>query len=184
MLQRLLRELRILRARVWFRVHGVRTGVRPLIKGKAPYLDARGAVTSIGSRAVIYGFEAPVHLRTDDGARLTIGDRLMMNSGSSIHASSVTEIGDGLKLGPFASIADTNSHELSPGLGVTSQPVHIGNEVWICRSAIVLPGVSIGDGAVVAAGAIVTSDVAAFTVVAGNPARVVRNLEVSSEPRK
>jgi phosphonate metabolism protein (transferase hexapeptide repeat family) len=55
-----------------------------------------------------------------------------------------------------------------------SQRVHIGHDVWIGQGAIVLPGRSIGTGAVVAAGAIVTKDVAAYTVVAGNPARPIR----------
>jgi phosphonate metabolism protein (transferase hexapeptide repeat family) len=55
-----------------------------------------------------------------------------------------------------------------------SHRVHIGHDVWIGRSAIVLPGRNIGTGAVVAAGAIVTKDVPAYTIVGGNPARVVR----------
>jgi phosphonate metabolism protein (transferase hexapeptide repeat family) len=52
--------------------------------------------------------------------------------------------------------------------------VHIGHDVWIGHGAIVLPGRNIGTGAVVAAGAIVTKDVPAYTIVAGNPARIVR----------
>lgn len=53
--------------------------------------------------------------------------------------------------------------------------VRIGNDVWIGRSAVVLPGVTIGDGAVVGAGAIVTKDVPAYAIVAGNPARLLRH---------
>jgi phosphonate metabolism protein (transferase hexapeptide repeat family) len=52
--------------------------------------------------------------------------------------------------------------------------VHIGHDVWIGHGAIVLPGRNIGTGAVIAAGAIVTKDVPAYTIVAGNPARIVR----------
>ena len=55
-----------------------------------------------------------------------------------------------------------------------SHHVHIGHDVWIGHGAIVLPGRNIGTGAVVAAGAIVTKDVPAYTIVAGNPARIVR----------
>jgi phosphonate metabolism protein (transferase hexapeptide repeat family) len=56
----------------------------------------------------------------------------------------------------------------------TSHRVHIGHDVWIGHGAIVLPGRSIGTGAAVAAGAIVTKDVPAYTIVAGNPARPIR----------
>ena len=55
-----------------------------------------------------------------------------------------------------------------------SQRVFIGNDVWIGHGAVILPGRRIGDGAVVAAGAIVTKDVAPYAIVAGNPARFVR----------
>jgi phosphonate metabolism protein (transferase hexapeptide repeat family) len=55
-----------------------------------------------------------------------------------------------------------------------SHPVHIGHDVWIGHGAIILPGRSIGTGAVVAAGAVVTKDVPAYTIVAGNPARIIR----------
>jgi acetyltransferase-like isoleucine patch superfamily enzyme len=62
--------------------------------------------------------------------------------------------------------------------------VHIGDNVWIGRSAIILPGVTIGDNAVVAAGAVVTKDVEEATLVAGNPARVVRTLVVDDGWRR
>src|SRR6478609_389418 len=55
-----------------------------------------------------------------------------------------------------------------------SHPVHIGHDVWIGHGAIILPGRSIGTGAVVAAGAVVTKDVPAYTIVAGNPARIIK----------
>ena len=62
----------------------------------------------------------------------------------------------------------------SPEALVTNGPIRIGNDVWIGAGAQVLSGVTIGDGAIVAAGAIVTRDVAPYAVVAGNPARLLR----------
>ena len=56
-------------------------------------------------------------------------------------------------------------------------PIHIGKNVWIGANAMVLPGVTIGDGAVIAAGAIVTKDVPPFTVVGGSPAKVIKMIE-------
>lgn len=57
------------------------------------------------------------------------------------------------------------------------RPISIGDDVWVGGAAVICPGVSIGEGAVVGAGSVVTRDVEAFTVVAGNPARVIRQLE-------
>jgi acetyltransferase-like isoleucine patch superfamily enzyme len=64
---------------------------------------------------------------------------------------------------------------------VPARPVRIGRNVWIGFDACVLPGVTIGEGAVVGARSVVAEDVAAYTVVAGNPARVIRRLEEASE---
>lgn len=61
-----------------------------------------------------------------------------------------------------------------PAEPLTRGPVRIGNDVWVCSRAIILSGVSIGDGAVVGAGAVVARDVPPYAVVAGNPARIMR----------
>lgn len=58
---------------------------------------------------------------------------------------------------------------------VVNGPTEIGNDVWIGRRAIIMPGITIGDGAVVGAGSIVTKDVAPYAIVAGNPAKLIRN---------
>jgi tetrahydrodipicolinate N-succinyltransferase len=69
------------------------------------------------------------------------------------------------------------THGLPIPAAVEPQPVHIGRNVWIGFDACVLPGVSIGDGSVVGAKSVVTEDVPPYTVVAGNPARVIRRLQ-------
>lgn len=61
------------------------------------------------------------------------------------------------------------------------KPVIIGNDVWIGAQAIILPGVTVGDGAIVGAGAVVAKPVAPFTIVAGNPARVIGQRESGRE---
>lgn len=58
-----------------------------------------------------------------------------------------------------------------------AHPIHIGDNVWIAANVVILPGVSIGEGAVVGAGSVVTKDVAPFTLVAGNPAHVIKKIE-------
>ena len=64
---------------------------------------------------------------------------------------------------------------------VPAQPVRIGRNVWIGLDACVLPGVTVGEGAVVGARSVVVADVPAYTIVAGNPARVIRRLEEASD---
>ena len=74
-------------------------------------------------------------------------------------------------------IQDTDFHPVLDDNGQPkpiSKPIHIGNKVWICAKATILKGVTIGDGAIVAAGAVVTKDVPAYSLVAGNPTRVIK----------
>ena len=61
--------------------------------------------------------------------------------------------------------------------GALAKPIHIGRNVWIGFDCVVLPGVTIGDGAIVGARSVVTEDVPPFTLVAGNPARMIRPIE-------
>jgi acetyltransferase-like isoleucine patch superfamily enzyme len=65
---------------------------------------------------------------------------------------------------------------------VPARPIHIGNNVWIGFDSCVLPGSNIGDGAIVGARSVVVEDVPPYTVVAGNPARVIRQLEPGESP--
>ena len=85
------------------------------------------------------------------------------------------EIGDDVLIGHQVVIATLN-HDLDPAKrgNMTPAPVKIGNKVWIGAHATVLPGVTVGEGAVIAAGAVVTKDVPANTVVAGVPAKPIK----------
>ena len=68
----------------------------------------------------------------------------------------------------------SNNHDLHDRMLLTCKPVHIGKNVWVGAGATILPGVTVGDNAVVAAGAVVTKDVAPNTIVGGNPAKLIR----------
>ena len=80
----------------------------------------------------------------------------------------------------------TATHPIDPiprGLGWESgAPIAIGNDVWVGGGAIILPGITIGDGAVIGAGAVVTKNVAPYTIVAGNPAKFIKNVPRSDAP--
>jgi putative colanic acid biosynthesis acetyltransferase WcaF len=84
------------------------------------------------------------------------------------------EIGDHATVSQYAMLC-TASHEISdPHMGLTTAPIIIGAEAWICAKAFIVPGVSVGRGAVVGAQAVVTRDVPEWIIVAGNPARTIR----------
>lgn len=110
---------------------------------------------------------------------VTIGDACLMSPGSRISASDDVTLGDGVMLANGAYITDSDWHGLYDRIDRDEQvtPVKIGDNVWIGDHATVLKGVTIGDNSVVAAGAMVTRDVPANVVVAGNPAKVVRALD-------
>jgi acetyltransferase-like isoleucine patch superfamily enzyme len=111
-----------------------------------------------------------------DGGHLEIGTRSFINDCSTVTCFEHIKIGSGCAISWNANILDTNAHELTVE-GIPrprSQGVTIGDHVWIGTGATVLAGVTIGDGAVVAAGSVVTSEVPSKALVAGNPARVIR----------
>jgi acetyltransferase-like isoleucine patch superfamily enzyme len=89
------------------------------------------------------------------------------------------DIGDHVAIAQFVSLI-ASGHGTTPGIPIHLQPVptkrniRMGDDVWIGAGSVILPGVSIGSGAVIGAGSIVTKDVAANTIMAGNPARVLR----------
>jgi maltose O-acetyltransferase len=107
--------------------------------------------------------------------RLTIGEHTIMNVGCQLELNDTITIGDHVALGHEVMIL-TTTHRIGPRskrAGPTHQaPVTIGNGVWIGARATILPGITIGDGAVVAAGSVVNKDVPPNTVVAGVPATV------------
>lgn len=111
-----------------------------------------------------------------NGGVLTIGRNTYMNE-SLIQCANYISIGDDCAIAPDVLIQDTDFHPILGDDGKPkpiSKPIKIGNKVWICAKAIILKGVSIGDGAIIAAGAVVTKNVPPYTCVAGNPARVVK----------
>jgi|SRR5699024_5203325 len=115
---------------------------------------------------------------TDFGKNITIGKNVFFNTGCSFQDRGGINIGDGALIGMNVTIATLN-HGLSLETRNTTyaSPVNIGDNVWIGSSATILPGVTIGDNAVVAAGAVVTKDVPENTVVAGVPAKATKKIE-------
>jgi carbonic anhydrase/acetyltransferase-like protein (isoleucine patch superfamily) len=139
-----------------------------------------GEGSMIGHQSILDLLPDPQLGRTAQPS-LKIGRHTAINEFNNIRAGNApVTIGDGCLLSQFVSIIDAN-HGTARGAFMRDQRhdlggagVHIGDDVWIGAHAVILPGVQIGDGAVVAAGAIVTRDVPAYAVVAGVPAEIKR----------
>ncbi|MCC3269496.1 sugar O-acetyltransferase [Arthrobacter gengyunqii] len=114
----------------------------------------------------------------DFGRNITLGKRVFINSGCRFQDQGGISIGDDCLIGHNAVLATLN-HDLSPSrrADMHPAPITIGRNVWLGSNVTVLPGVTIGNDAVVAAGAVVTKDVPARSVVVGSPARVIRSVE-------
>lgn len=119
----------------------------------------------IGPRTTLRGGTIPTRLQVAPGALLEIGEGGVLNYGVLLEAHALVKIGTGCKVGSLVHVSDACGHRQGP--------VIIGDDVWIAHGAIVEPGVTIGDGAVIAAGSVVTSDVPARHLASGNPARAV-----------
>lgn len=115
-------------------------------------------------------------LNINYGPGLTLGSDCFINYGCTLLALGGITIGDGVFIGPHCVIA-TEYHPEDPLARHTllTKPVVIGPNAWLGASVTVLAGVTIGADAIVAAGSVVTGDVPAGTVVAGIPAKVIRN---------
>lgn len=112
-------------------------------------------------------------------SRIILGNNVFLGFGTQINVGDVCTIGDDSLIAPGVIIADAYHVHRDTSAPIRSQgciykPVTIGNDVWIASGAIVLPGVAVGDHAIIAAGAVVNTDVPPYAIVAGVPARVVR----------
>lgn len=110
-------------------------------------------------------------------AKIEIGDRVGI-SGATISSASQITIGSGTLVGSGALIMDHDAHGIHPStrnnpLFIRNKPIIVGENVFIGARSIILKGVNIGQGAVVAAGSVVTGSVEPMTIVAGNPAKVM-----------
>lgn len=149
---------------------------QPFLAAKRALLRSLGA--SIGQRVMIY----PNVVIVPISGRFILGDDVDLGSGVLITTPGGVSIGDRTMIGYGTKILSAN-HTVPRGRGPvfgaghTSAPVTIGRDVWLGANVVVLPGVSIGEGAIVAAGAIVTKSIPPFTIAAGVPAIVIRERE-------
>ena len=136
--------------------------------------ELRALFSQLTGRPVDESFALFPPFYTDCGKNIHIGKHVFINMGCKFQDQGGIFIGDGALIGHNVVLATLN-HAMQPERrgDMLPAPIHIGKRVWIGSNAAVLPGVTIGDGAVVAAGAVVTKDVPANAVVGGVPAKVI-----------
>lgn len=173
---------------------GVQVGAGVSAHGPVGLLRWPGSRMSIGAgaslisswrRATAAALAHPVRLRTfGPGASIEIGPGCQL-SGTSITArSTVIRLGRQVMVGPNCIVVDSDFHAhwppearaTEPGME-GDRPVTIGDYVWIGMNCLILKGVTIGEGAIIGAGSVVTRDVPPFCLAAGSPARVLRCLK-------
>ena len=111
-------------------------------------------------------------ISVNPGGHLQLGSGYA-NNNITIDCFERVDIGQGVAISKGVTIRDSDSHSIN-GKNRISAPIIIGNHVWIGLNATILKGVSIGDGAVIAAGAVVTRDVPANALVGGVPAKIIK----------
>ena len=118
---------------------------------------------------------------TDCGKNIKIGKNVFINACCRFQDQGGIEIGDGSLIGHNTTIATLN-HDFNPAKrqNLTPRPVKKGKNVWIGSDCTILPGVIIGDGAIIGAGSVVTKSVPANAIAVGNPARVIKEIEVNN----
>jgi len=149
--------------------------------GSSIFLGSHVTLDS-STRANPLGGSSPCVLRTmSPTAQLTLRDRVGISS-SVIVAGNSIEIGEDTILGAGSMVLDNDFHNLGPGFSwlteysKNSKPVKIGRGCFIGARSIILKGVTLGDRVIIGAGSVVTKDIPAYSIAAGNPARIVGSI--------
>lgn len=143
---------------------------------KAPTVQLNGKMI-LGNLVRIWSNINPTHLLIGKDAVLSIGDHSYIN-GALISATKRVEIGANCYIAPMVQIIDNDQFGLGLENPKTAAAIVIEEDAWLATRCLITKGVTIGKGAVVAVGAVVTEDVAPYTVVAGAPAKLIRRLSV------
>jgi maltose O-acetyltransferase len=161
----------------WYFRNAAELGARTRIWGH-PNVTIDGTLR-VGPRVRIASTVATVEIVVTRSGVLEIGESVFINYGCSIGATKLVRIGARSSFGPHVMIMDNDFHQLDPERRndvPASDPVIIGDNVWLGARVIVLRGVTIGEGSVIGAGSVVSKDVPARSLAGGIPAKVIRSL--------
>jgi acetyltransferase-like isoleucine patch superfamily enzyme len=151
-------------------------GSLPTINGKC-IIKNDGEFT-IGNNFSVRAKPLPVFITVFENAKLKIGDNVFLNYGVDIGCTKQITIGNNVLIGDLTNIIDNNFHPVDPNDKAIGKNIVIQDNVWIGNHCIILPGVCIGHNSVVAAGSVVTHDIPDNVLVAGVPAKLIRELSI------
>lgn len=150
-----------------------RVGPWPRLFGRV-MVKNHGRIT-IGERLLMYGGTVRGELVTAPGGIIEIGNQVFINYGVSISAHTLVKIGNRCQIGNYSLLMDNDYHRIGDKTMLGhSTPIILQDDVWLGARVIVLKGVTIGQGAVIGAGSVVTRDIPPRSVAVGQPARVVK----------
>jgi maltose O-acetyltransferase len=161
----------------WALRHADQLGARVRLRGR-PAVTNEGRMV-IGERVQLISTIATLELATERTGVLEIGARSLINFGCSLVATELVSIGQRCHIGPYTILLDNDYHRVEPERRLErpqSRPIIIEDDVWIGIRSIVMCGVRVGAGSCIAAGSVVTHDVPPRTLIAGVPARPIREL--------
>ncbi len=145
----------------------------------------RALFAKLIGRPVDEGFTLFPPFYTDFGKNISLGKRVFINAGCCFQDQGGIEIGDDCLIGHQVVLATLN-HDPDPQKrgNMFPAPIRLGRRVWVGSHATILPGVTVGDNAIIAAGAVVTRDVPANAVAGGVPARILKTLPAAQPVRE
>lgn len=138
----------------------------------------------IGDRVTLHGSTSFYAAKVFTRPRLVIGDRTHCGSFFNVSVGAGVQIGNDVLIANRVTLVAYDGHPLDmelrrrglPAEAASSRPIFIDDDVWICQGAVIMKGVRVGRGSIIAADAVVVKDVPPYSVVAGNPAKIVKTL--------
>lgn len=147
------------------------------ISSSDPAAQEKKAKEILGSHGKRVSMQAPIHF--DNGKNIHVGEDFLSNYNLTILDIAPVNIGHNVMIGPNVDIYTVNHPTTAIGRReylAQATPVNIGNDVWIGGRVVILPGVTIGNNVVIAAGAVVTHDIPDNSIAAGVPTKVIKHL--------
>lgn len=144
-----------------------------------PEAQTKKAKEILGSHGERVSMQAPIHF--DNGKNIHVGEDFLSNYNLTILDIAPVNIGKHVMIGPNVDIYTVNHPMTAEGRRkylAQASPVNIGNDVWIGGRVVVLPGITIGNNCIIAAGAVVTKDIPDNSLAVGFPAKVIRKLKI------